>query len=388
MQLIKRIIALASALSLLLFSASCSAYKNKSNDDNNEEKLAKREHNANPVTADDQLTDREYTIYLDLIDGITERDNPIDLSIKATRDELANAYAALLITSAGNMLYMPREYTYNYNTETGYVLDVEINYTISLEQTVEMNTAVRTVADEILKGISADMSQTDIVAYFHDTIITNCEYQETANSDNVYGCLVEGKAVCEGYSRTMQYLCTLAGVECIIVTGVADEDHMWNMVEIDNKWYHIDLTWDDPKYNPPIADYVSHTYHNITTEEIEIDHIIDESNFTVPDADSTAANHYVYTSTYYDSYEEAINCLPKVFKDAAEKNCGDISIKFSNKNAFDDTCANLFSTQNTDISDIIDSANNAMSGITISKSNLTYMTDDSFLIVKISFETE
>ncbi len=391
MQLKKKILSIL--LSCVLTASFCgcsleSVFQSDTSSSEIEESLAKREKTDNPITADEQLTDREYTVYLDLVEGITDRETPITLSIKATRDELANAYAALLITSAGNMLYMPREYTYNYNTETGRVIDVEIKYTVSAEQAEEMNIAVRTVADEILKGISADMSQTDIVAYFHDTIITSCEYSETANSDNVYGCLVEGKAVCEGYSRAMQYLCTLVGVKCIIVTGVAEEDHMWNMVEIDGQWYHIDLTWDDPRYNPPIADYVSHTYHNVTTEDISVDHIIDESNFTVPVADSTAANYYVYTSRFYDSYEEALNCLPQVLKNSAENETFDISVKFSNESAFDDTCLQLFSSENTDISEIIDSANEMLSGIQISKSNLTYMTDDSFMIIKISFELE
>lgn len=374
---------------LMNFSACGSISQSNSGDKSDStESLAQREKVAEPITADEQLTDREYTVYVDLVEGITERETPITLSISATKNELANAYAALLVTSAGNMLYMPREYTYNYNVETGLVLDVQINYSVSAEQAVEMNIAVRDKADEILSGITPEMSQTDIVAYFHDTIITSCEYSETDNSDNVYGCLVEGKAVCEGYSRAMQYLCGLADVRCIIVTGVADEDHMWNMVEIDGQWYHIDLTWDDPRYNPPIEDYVSHTYHNITTEQISADHYIDESNFTVPVADATAANYYVYTSTLFDSYEEALNYLPKVFSGAVQQQKYDISVRFSDRQAFEKTCTELFSTDNTDISDVIDSANELLDTEKISKSNLTYMTDDVFLIIKISFETE
>lgn len=391
LQLIKKILKLGLSCVLSISLCACSLrdiLQSGDSDSRISESLASREENDNPISADEQLTDREYTVYLDLVKGISDRQTPITLSIFATKDELANAYAALLITSAGNMLYMPREYTYNYNTETGRIIDVEINYTVSAEQALEMNTAVRNVADEILKGIRADMSQTDIVAYFHDTIITSCEYSETSNSDNVYGCLVEGKAVCEGYSRAMQYLCTLVGIKCIIVTGVADEDHMWNMVEIDNKWYHIDLTWDDPRYNPPIDDYISHTYHNVTTADICIDHTIDESSFTVPVANSTAANYYVYTGRLYDSYEEARNRLPQVFASLADENCLDISIKLSNKQAFDDTCSRLFSGENNDMAQIIDSANETLSGKVISKSNLTYMTDEDFMIIKISFELE
>ena len=27
---------------------------------------------------------------------------------------------------------------------------------------------------------------------------------------------------------------------------IASENHIWNLVKLDNSWYHLDLTWDDP----------------------------------------------------------------------------------------------------------------------------------------------
>ena len=29
-------------------------------------------------------------------------------------------------------------------------------------------------------------------------------------------------------------------------TRVSTNNHIWNVVNINNNWYHIDLTWDDP----------------------------------------------------------------------------------------------------------------------------------------------
>ncbi len=40
---------------------------------------------------------------------------------------------------------------------------------------------------------------------------------------------------------------TEAGLECRIITGKGNgEDHAWNIVKVNGKWYNIDLTWDDP----------------------------------------------------------------------------------------------------------------------------------------------
>ena len=41
-------------------------------------------------------------------------------------------------------------------------------------------------------------------------------------------------------------------IECILVNGTAtnssgkSESHMWNYIKLDEKWYGVDVTWDDP----------------------------------------------------------------------------------------------------------------------------------------------
>ncbi len=68
-----------------------------------------------------------------------------------------------------------------------------------------------------------------------------------------YGLLVNGKGVCLAFASTFQLLMDLAGVECITVIGAAyhsSEDHAWNMVRLDGKWYCADPTWDASGFWP------------------------------------------------------------------------------------------------------------------------------------------
>lgn len=53
--------------------------------------------------------------------------------------------------------------------------------------------------------------------------------------------------VCEGYAEAFKILCDKAGIPCIVVVGDANGGgHAWNYVKMeDNKWYAVDLTWDD-----------------------------------------------------------------------------------------------------------------------------------------------
>lgn len=89
----------------------------------------------------------------------------------------------------------------------------------------------------------------------HDTLASHIEYDSNSNKENahnIYGALIEKKAVCEGYAKAFKYILDNLNVECILVSGNATnssnktESHMWNYVKLNNSWYGVDLTWDDP----------------------------------------------------------------------------------------------------------------------------------------------
>lgn len=67
-----------------------------------------------------------------------------------------------------------------------------------------------------------------------------------------YGALVEGYAVCGGYSNAYKILGLMAGLDVRYVPGYtsARENHAWNLVKIDGKFYHTDVTWNDLDREP------------------------------------------------------------------------------------------------------------------------------------------
>lgn len=65
------------------------------------------------------------------------------------------------------------------------------------------------------------------------------------------GRIGENGPVCEGYARAFQVLCQEAGIPCTLVDGTAvntegSGSHMWNYVRLDDAWYGVDVTWNDP----------------------------------------------------------------------------------------------------------------------------------------------
>ena len=93
------------------------------------------------------------------------------------------------------------------------------------------------------------------IKYVHDYIVDNTSYDSTiSNPDiyNIYGTLIRKSSVCEGYAKSFKYLMDALDIPCVIVIGEAtnssgeSESHAWNYVMLNNIWYAIDTTWDDP----------------------------------------------------------------------------------------------------------------------------------------------
>lgn len=89
----------------------------------------------------------------------------------------------------------------------------------------------------------------------HDYLVESIEYDQSISLTNIYdlyGALINKKSVCEGYAKAFKYLMDSMNIPCIIVSGKATnsegntENHAWNYVQINNAWYAIDCTWDDP----------------------------------------------------------------------------------------------------------------------------------------------
>ena len=133
--------------------------------------------------------------------------------------------------------------------------------------------------------IAGQVTATDpfeIELQLHDLLCKRVEYSDDETDPMIYsayGALVNGKALCEGYSKAMQLLLHHFNIPCITVTGVANnEGHMWNQVSIGSKWYNLDVTWND--YS---TDFVSHEYFNLTDADISLDHTFSKDFYELSD---------------------------------------------------------------------------------------------------------
>lgn len=121
-------------------------------------------------------------------------------------------------------------------------------------QVEDATSYLENIKEQMIEQTSNDDVYTKI-AKVHNWLIYFISYEESETSKDehtIYGALRNGKAVCEGYARAFKYLMDGLNVPCVLVSGTAlnsqgeTETHAWNYVQINNNWYAVDVTWDDP----------------------------------------------------------------------------------------------------------------------------------------------
>lgn len=142
---------------------------------------------------------------------------------------------------------------YSYIPSTGYVVAIKPRYlTDSASTYATMRTSYEAKISEALAELSVCSTDLAKVYLLHDWICNNVTYNNNTSSQGEaaypsytsYGAMVDGLAVCQGYSLALSDLLERAGIENTTLL-VDSHNHAWNMVAVDGSWYHVDSTWDD-----------------------------------------------------------------------------------------------------------------------------------------------
>ena len=120
------------------------------------------------------------------------------------------------------------------------------------------------------------MSNLDKIKIFHNHIVNKTKYDQdnTFESYTAYNLLTSGISICGGYSDIMAIYLNMIGLQNYKINS---DNHIWNLVNLDGVWYHLDMTWDDPIASDG-KQYLIHNFFLISTEQLhKLDSI--EHNF-------------------------------------------------------------------------------------------------------------
>lgn len=204
-----------------------------------------------------KLSLAEKAIYRSARGALSRLDRTAEVPFKCDARALHNAVEALL---ADNPQFFFVNGRYTCRTSTGSFLLRQLSE-ITFDFGYDTGT-VRRLQDRI-DGIVARFpyeNEAQFALSVHDYLVKTVKYdlRDGGISDaryfenhNLVGALIYNKSVCDGISKAFAYIMRSRNVQCALIRGTLlnggmpqVENHGWNVVRLNGKNYHVDVTCD------------------------------------------------------------------------------------------------------------------------------------------------
>lgn len=203
-----------------------------------------------------------------LLEGMRNFKEEIDIrSCGISSDELGDLYVGLAYEHP-ELFYVKTQWGWSIAYEgSTKVLSVFPSYSIDgkvipegkiteyMPQIQQQQAELTQKVEEITAQIGENWTPLQKALYLHDYIATHGQYDTISRVDvenkiderrrDAYGMLIDGIGVCQGYTLAYRLLLDRVGIKSGTVTSDS-MNHVWNLIQIDGNWYHVDVTWDDP----------------------------------------------------------------------------------------------------------------------------------------------
>lgn len=131
------------------------------------------------------------------------------------------------------------EFDFSYDTRTIRLIAKKLDDVISRFPVLDDTAFARFVHDYLVKTVYYDVSDRGTCDTLH------------FENHNLVGALLRKKSVCDGISKAFAYIMRSRGIECAVIRGIllkngghSSENHGWNIIRLNGKNYHVDVTCD------------------------------------------------------------------------------------------------------------------------------------------------
>ena len=290
-----------------------------------------------------RLSDPEKMAYNALLSEIYEFPQRVEIP-PLTRDELNEMYSALLYDNP-ELFFLTGESVMRQVKKRAYLYP---EYRMDAADYDAMSGKCGKIAAQILDDARKSESDFDRERVIHDRLISLCSYSDDETDlyrSTIYGALCGAEASCEGYAKTAKYLLDALGIPCFVIIGNSTppgsrtQSHMWNAVQLNGAWYHLDLTWDDPVLEKG-GDLIRYSYFNVTDEAVGKTHTDYKSDVACT---ATKDNFFVHEKLLFATFgdeeaERAASYAAQVLNAGSDG----FQLHFADQKAFEDAQKTLF----------------------------------------------
>ena len=223
--------------------------------------------------------DRDHLVnaYDRVVRAMKEKKPTVEFSIRnpLAVTELKQVFEAVF-SDRSDLYWVDNAFKYNYQNDQ--VVSAELTVLAELtDKDAAFEEGVQRLLDEA--DLSPEMRPVDKELALHDALCRHVTYKEDApHAFSAYGAVVDGEAVCSGYSKAFQVLLRKAGIPSFVLQGSAENrdgsvEHAWNLIRLGEDGYcYTDVTWGDPS-DPEEEDEIPfYTYFNRSLTVFNEDH--------------------------------------------------------------------------------------------------------------------
>lgn len=263
-----------------------------------------------------QLNASEKKLYKILFDTIQGYSKYVDIPADTyTLDRLDYVFELMRFENP-QFFYIDDNYTYHYYEKDGltYINGFEPAYRWNKVEGQKMQKEIEASAKQILNKITDKTDLFGSVVTIHDELVNRTDYNDSGDIRTMcaYGPLVYGDAIYCGYAQAFCYLCQSIGIQCVDVNGKtagnADVYHEWNRLKLNDEWYNMDVTFDDPQG----YENLYHSYFCVTDDVLSLDHTI-EPWFPFSSKTKAVSTEFNYFAAqgleYYTDVQSAYNAI-------------------------------------------------------------------------------
>lgn len=230
---------------------------------------------------DTVLTDNEKEAAKDMIASLQNFETTFDISeynvLSGNAQNFFQSFFSLLQNEHPEIFYLE-----NISLGTNNQNILTFTYSMTDDEIKENQKLIDNECKKIVSTIPKDASDFEKTLIVHDYITSHYEYDTSYTIRTLYDTVKEKKCVCQGYSYLFMHIMNnYLNIECTSVPSDICR-HMWNKVKIDDKWYNVDLTADDPV--PNMSSFSNHQYFLLSDSELK----------SVSEASVKEANEGVY----------------------------------------------------------------------------------------------
>lgn len=323
-----------------------------------------------------KLTSTEKTLYKRIVAAVKNIEPIVELPSSITNDQILRVYT-LVFNSEPQLFWMDSSYTKGAKY-------LYVNYKeTDLDEIKKMQTAINKQVKTLLSKAKKQSTTYGKLKVFYDYLVLNNDsiVDRSGYNGSIYGAFNKKEDLqCAGYAKTMQYLCDLSGITCMVIVGnnEAGGTHAWNIVKCGDGYYNLDSTWGDP-VNDYGSDYIQYEFFLVPDKWIkDISHfnanVVTDSKgnkvklFTPPSCTKTKYNYFIKNGLNYSSSSKAMSALKSQMKNAVKNKKNVVEVRVTSKSLYDTM---LSSKSQQTLSKYAKSLSSNVKSISVHTSNIT-----------------